>query len=91
MPYVGAGIGGAVTELEVYQHHFYASDTDITPAYQALAGVRFTLNRHTEMGVGYRFLATTSHTWFADSPGLYTPHWPDLFPFHTGDAHHPSF
>ena len=72
-PYVGAGFGGAITELEVYQRHFYASDTDITPAYQALAGVRFTLNRHTEMGVGYRFLATTAHTWFADSPGLYTP------------------
>jgi opacity protein-like surface antigen len=73
MPYVGAGFGGAVTELEVYQHHFYQSDTDITPAYQAMAGVKFALNRHTQLGVGYRFLGTTAHTWFADNPGAYTP------------------
>jgi opacity protein-like surface antigen len=71
-PYVGAGYGGMVTELELYSRGFYASDTDITPAYQVLAGLKCDLNRHTEIGVGYRFLATTAHTWFADSPGLYT-------------------
>jgi opacity protein-like surface antigen len=72
-PYVGAGFGGVITEMELYHHWYYASDTDITPAYQALAGVKVTLNRHTEMGVGYRFLGTTDHTWFANSPALYTP------------------
>jgi opacity protein-like surface antigen len=72
-PYVGAGFGGAVTTLELYRRGYYVSDTDITPAYQAIAGLRCALNRHTELGVGYRFLATTAHTWFADSPNLYTP------------------
>jgi opacity protein-like surface antigen len=72
-PYVGAGFGGAITTIEAWRRGFYASDTDITPAYQALAGVRCALNRFTEVGVGYRFLGTTAHTWFADSPNLYTP------------------
>ena len=71
-PYVGAGYGGMVSELELYSRGFYASDTDITPAYQVLAGLKCDLNRHTEIGVGYRFLATTQHTWFADDPFLYT-------------------
>jgi hypothetical protein len=26
-----------------------------------------------ELGVGYRFLGTTAHTWFANTPNLYTP------------------
>jgi opacity protein-like surface antigen len=72
-PYVGAGYGGMVSELELYSRGFYSSDTDITPAYQVLAGLQCALNRHTEIGVGYRFLATTAHTWFADNPFLYTP------------------
>ena len=72
-PYIGVGYGGAVTTLESYRRGYYVSDTDITPAYQAIAGLRVTLNRRTEVGVGYRFLATTAHTWFADSAALYTP------------------
>jgi opacity protein-like surface antigen len=72
-PYVGAGYGGMVSELELYSRGFYSSDTDITPAYQFLAGLKCDLNRHTEIGVGYRFLATTAHTWFADDRFLYTP------------------
>jgi opacity protein-like surface antigen len=72
-PYFGVGYGGAVTTLESYRRGYYVSDTDITPAYQAIAGLRVALNRRTEVGVGYRFLATSSHTWFADSQNLYTP------------------
>jgi opacity protein-like surface antigen len=71
-PYVGAGYGGMFTELEQYSRGFYASDTDITPAYQVLAGLKCAFNRHTELGVGYRFVATTAHTWFADDPFRYT-------------------
>ncbi len=72
-PYVGAGFGGVASELDTYRRGFWASDTDFVPAYQALAGVRCTLNRHTELGIGYRFLGTTAHTWFAGNPNLYTP------------------
>lgn len=71
-PYVGAGYGGVSTTLETWHRGYYRSDSDFTPAYQVLAGVKVTLNHHTEVGVGYRFLATTAHTWFADSPTLYT-------------------
>jgi opacity protein-like surface antigen len=71
-PYVGAGAGGVVSELELHHRSYYESDTDITPGYQALAGVKCALNRHTELGVGYRFLGTSSHTWFANNPSAYT-------------------
>jgi opacity protein-like surface antigen len=71
-PYVGAGFGGVVSELELNHHRFYQSDTDITPGYQAMAGVKCALNRFTELGVGYRFLGTTAHTWFANNPSAYT-------------------
>jgi opacity protein-like surface antigen len=71
-PYVGAGVGGVVTELALSQRWYYQSDTDITFAYQATAGLRCALNRHTELGVGYRFLGTGSHTWFPNNPAAYT-------------------
>jgi opacity protein-like surface antigen len=71
-PYVGAGAGGVFSELEMHQHGFYQSDTDATFGYQALAGIRCTLNRFTELGVGYRFLGTTAHTWFQNNPAAYT-------------------
>jgi opacity protein-like surface antigen len=72
-PYVGAGFGGVASELDTHTHGFWASDTDFTPGYQALAGVNCTLNRHTEFGVGYRLLGTTAHTWFPNDPVRYTP------------------
>jgi hypothetical protein len=37
-----------------------------------MAGVKFTLNRNMEVGVGYKFLGTPPHTWFRDDPNLYT-------------------
>jgi opacity protein-like surface antigen len=72
-PYVGAGFGGIASELEVHQRGFWADDTDFTPAYSGLAGIKCALNRMVELGIGYRFLGTTSHTWFANNPNLYTP------------------
>jgi opacity protein-like surface antigen len=71
-PYVGAGIGGVATELELHHRSYYQSDTDLALGYQAQAGVRCALNRHTELGVGYRFLGTSSHTWFPNNPAAYT-------------------
>ncbi len=71
-PYVGAGAGGVFSELDMHHRGFYQSDTDATFGYQALAGVRVALNRYTELGVGYRFLGTTAHTWFANNPAAYT-------------------
>lgn len=72
-PYIGAGGGGVASTLEAGYRHNWSSDTDVTFAYQALAGVRCALNRHLELGVGYKFLGTPSHTWFANDPVLYTP------------------
>ena len=63
-PYVGAGFGGVSSTLETRRHGYYRSDSDFTPAYQALAGLKVALARNIELGVGYRFLGTTAHTWF---------------------------
>jgi opacity protein-like surface antigen len=72
-PYVGVGAGGVVSDISVREFHHWDDDSDITFAYQAMAGVNVALTRHIDVGLGYRFLGTTAHTWFADDPNMYTP------------------
>lgn len=71
-PYVGVGCGGIASTLYLRQPGDRGTDTDFTFAYQAQAGVRWALNRNMECGVGYKFLGTPPHTWFADDPNLFT-------------------
>ncbi len=70
-PYIGAGAGGVASTLYLHAPGFWARDTDFTFAYQAMAGVKFALNRNMEVGVGYKFLGTGDHSWFSDDPNLF--------------------
>ncbi len=72
-PYIGGGAGGIVSDLSVRQFNHWTDDADITFAYQAMAGVNVALTRHMDVGLGYEFLGSMDHVWFADDPTMYTP------------------
>lgn len=63
-PYIGGGAGGIASSLYLERGDDWSSDTDVTFAYQAMAGIKLALNRNMEIGLGYKFLATPDHTWF---------------------------
>jgi opacity protein-like surface antigen len=75
VPYIGGGVGGAISELDA--HHLTepvsgnfaeGSESDAVFAYQAFAGVRFMLGSHVSLGVGYKYFATGNPT-FDYPPG----------------------
>jgi opacity protein-like surface antigen len=72
-PYIGGGAGGMVSQLSVRTFDHWTSDADVTFAYQGMAGVNVALNRHMDVGLGYHFIGTMDHVWFADDPTMYTP------------------
>jgi opacity protein-like surface antigen len=79
VPYVGAGVGGAVSSFEA--HGFgptggstfaYGTETDAVFAYQAFAGVRFMLSPSVSVGLGYKYFATGNPTFdYPPNPDLY--------------------
>jgi opacity protein-like surface antigen len=76
-PYIGAGLGGVASTLEVrfprdqgFRHH--ESDTDFTFAYQGMAGLKYAFASNMEVDVGYKFLGTLDHSWFDTNPFLIT-------------------
>lgn len=76
--YVGAGGGGVVSELDLSDFNNGAfdrhrrSDSDVTYAYQGMAGLKFAITQDIEVDVGYKFLGTGTHTWFDHDTTLYT-------------------
>lgn len=70
-PYVGAGVGGSVSVLDV-DHltindvTLHGSDADIVFAYQAFAGLRFMINKHMGVSVEYRYFVADAPRWTAD-------------------------
>jgi opacity protein-like surface antigen len=73
VPYIGGGVGGAISELD--SHHFTGNgefaegtESDAVFAYQAFAGLRFMLGSHVSLGVGYKYFATGNPT-FDYPPG----------------------
>jgi OmpA-OmpF porin, OOP family len=79
-PYVGLGVGAAAGFFHSYnvvgsflpgQNPAY-HDTDLTFAYQAEAGLRFSLTHHIDLGVAYKFVGTTDHEWTDNSVTLKT-------------------
>jgi opacity protein-like surface antigen len=54
-PYAGAGVGLVLTGLNDFR--------DVTGAGQLLAGVKYDLNGRVDLGLGYKFLVTTTHDW----------------------------
>lgn len=69
-PYIGGGAGGVASTLYLHAPGFWSQDTDFTYAFQAMAGVRFALNRNMDFGVGYKFLGTGEHSFFGDDSVL---------------------
>jgi opacity protein-like surface antigen len=70
-PYVGAGVGGSVSVLDV-DHvtlndvSLHGSDSDVVFAYQAFAGLRFMINKHMGVSVEYRYFVADAPSWTAD-------------------------
>jgi OOP family OmpA-OmpF porin len=64
-PYFGVGIGGAATMLQSSNVPlgFPKSDTDFTLACQGTAGLKYALGKNMELGLAYKFIGTTDHSW----------------------------
>ncbi|HEV2327325.1 MAG TPA: outer membrane beta-barrel protein [Verrucomicrobiae bacterium] len=69
VPYVGGGVGGAVSILDAHNLTYQptgdfvdGSESDAVFAYQAFAGVRFMLGPNVSLGVGYQYFATGNPT-----------------------------
>ena len=68
--YVGVGVGGAATILQGnnvplfnFNPNSSYSDVDYTFAYQAMAGLKYAINRNIDLGIAYKFIGTTDHQW----------------------------
>jgi OmpA-OmpF porin, OOP family len=64
-PYFGVGAGGAATMLRSSNVPlgFPKDATDLTFAFQGTAGLKYALGKNMELGVAYKFLGTTDHSW----------------------------
>lgn len=65
-PYVGGGLGGAMgifgsSNIPGSGPDFH--DTDGTFAYQAEIGLKYSLGQNVELGLAYRFVGTSRHSW----------------------------
>lgn len=70
-PYVGAGVGGSVSvldvdHLEINDITLHGSDADLVFAWQAFAGLRFMINKHMGVAVEYRYFQADAPRWTAD-------------------------
>lgn len=79
-PYIGGGVGGSASILEVdhidyNDTHLHGSEGDIVFAYQAFGGLRYALNDRIGLKVEYRFFGTEAPDWKAsDAFGTDTDH-----------------
>ena len=71
-PYLGGGFGGVAALLNLKRPLGDISDTDFEFAYQAFAGLNYQVCRRAEIGVGYKYLATESHSWIQNGVTLDT-------------------
>ena len=58
VPYIGAGIGGTYSLLDVNDAGINESDGDFNFAWQGMAGIRYMINQNMSLGLGYKYLAT---------------------------------
>ena len=57
--YIGGGVGGVFVHYE--DEYWDTTPTAATFAYQGLAGIRFMISQNCELGLGYKYLATTGY------------------------------
>lgn len=69
-PYVGVGVGGTATYLDVqnvplfgFSSHSSYQATDFTFAYQATLGLKYAVSKNFDLGIAYKFIGTTDHNW----------------------------
>lgn len=69
-PYLGAGIGGVVGIFDSESIPLFGSpsnlnfsDSDFTFAFQGIAGIKYAVSKHADLGVAYKFLGTLDHEW----------------------------
>jgi len=55
-PYVGAGIGGVFSILQIDDAGVEDDDGDVTFGWQALAGIRYKFRENMSLGLGYKYL-----------------------------------
>ncbi len=63
IPYVGAGVGGVYTMLDLQSPVGDMNASDFTLGYQLSAGLRYAFTEKMELGVGYQYLASGDHDW----------------------------
>lgn len=62
-PYVGAGVGVAIVELEAESGGWTTSENDGVGAFQLLAGVGFEISPKAVLNFGYRYFVTSDPTY----------------------------
>jgi len=70
-PYIGAGVGGSasilsVDHMDINGVSLHGSDATVVFAWQALAGLRFRINKNMGVSVEYRYFAADSPSWTAE-------------------------
>ena len=81
-PYIGVGLGtviGIFDSSRVTGLYFTGPggtttyhSTDVTFAYQAEVGLNYMLGRHVTLGLAYKFMGTTDHSWQDNNTPLKT-------------------
>lgn len=69
-PYLGAGLGFAVVELEADNFGLTSSDSDLVGAFQLMAGLGFDISPKATLTFGYRYFTTTDPS-FNDAFGSF--------------------
>jgi OOP family OmpA-OmpF porin len=67
-PYIGGGVGGVGASLRLQDSFVDDTDTDFAFAYQGEAGLKYAINEHIEVGVGYKFIGTSGYSFFENDP-----------------------
>jgi opacity protein-like surface antigen len=62
-PYIGLGVGGVATVVDLKTPLGNVNDADFAFCYQCMAGVKYDLGKRVELGLAYKFLGTTDHRW----------------------------
>lgn len=76
VPYIGGGAGGSVSIFDAHNlndgsQFVQGEESDTVFAWQAFAGVRFTLGPNVSLGLGYKYFATADPTFsYPPSPNL---------------------
>lgn len=62
--FVGGGAGGVFTSIDYKLTGFgHIEDTDAAFGYQGMAGVKYEINDSMDIGVTYRLMGTSNHSW----------------------------